>query len=136
MDSSVKTDNDHFTVAALRRFNAKIKIARAFHYAHHSQLRENARARFKLILPADWWREEAKVCGYFGFDDAEIDCASESFENYLGTKNGFDCYVRPRPHESDIMDSETLYEFVAEVSKLEYPKVKIDGKEYYAVDLP
>ena len=95
MDSKI-ADNNHFNIAALRRFKASIKLARASNDLYNSHLREVGHAKLKLIIPASWWREEAKVCGYFGFDDAEIDYASESFDNYLGTKNGFDCYVRLR----------------------------------------
>lgn len=83
---------DKFDIAHLERFKAKIVIDAAY----DEMVRRNSRARLMLIMPTQWWRDEQKICGFFGFDDAEIDYAEQSFENYLGTKNGFDCYVRPK----------------------------------------
>lgn len=83
---------DYITAEVVNKFRIKMTIDACY----DNMAIQRSDAHLKLIMPAQWWRDELRVCGYFGFDIGEIEYAKTSSENYLGTKNGFDCYVRPK----------------------------------------
>ena len=83
-------NGDHITIEAIRKFNFATKI----NALYDDLMRGRSGANLLLIMPAKWWKEEERVCGYFGFKTEEIEYAETSPSNYIGTKNGFDCYVR------------------------------------------
>lgn len=83
------TEADHITVEALQYANARLKndlAGWAWNF-------ERSNDKPSMVLSMQWWKDEREAVGYFGFTDAELCVADRNAHGYIGTRNGFNCYL-------------------------------------------
>lgn len=81
--------DDRMTVEALQYANARLKNDLAG-WAWNVGKTDN---KPNMMLSKQWWQQERVAVGYFGFTDAELEIADREARGYIGTRNGFNCYL-------------------------------------------